>query len=62
MLTWTLSFLILALLAGALGFSGHSSQPPRIWASTAAGMARALFFVFMFAFVVTLVLGFFQGW
>lgn len=62
MLIWMLSFLILALLAGALGFSGYTSAPPRIWASTAAGMARALFVVFLFAFVVTMVLGFVQGW
>lgn len=62
MLVWTLSFLILALLAGGLGFSGYTTAPPRVWASTASGMARALFVVFSFAFVVTMILGFARGW
>lgn len=62
MLVWTLSFLTLALLAGGLGFSGYSSTNPRVAATTATGMARMLFFVFLFATVVSLILGFVQGW
>ena len=62
MLTWTISFLTLALLAGALGFSGYSSAAPGVPATTATGMARALFLVFMFAFVVSLILGIVRGW
>lgn len=44
MLSWTLIFLLVALAAGALGFGGV--------ASTAAGIARVLFFVFLLLFVV----------
>ncbi|MBZ5712744.1 MULTISPECIES: DUF1328 family protein [Nannocystis] len=62
MLIWTVSFLTLALLAGALGFSGYTSTTPKVAATTASGMARMLFLVFLFAAVVTLVLGFFRGW
>jgi uncharacterized membrane protein YtjA (UPF0391 family) len=39
MLYWTLIFLVLALVAGALGFGGI--------ASAAAGIAKILFFVFL---------------
>ena len=62
MLIWTLSFLTLALFAGAIGFSGYTSTAPRVTATTASGMARALFLVFLFASLVTLVLGFTRGW
>jgi uncharacterized membrane protein YtjA (UPF0391 family) len=62
MLIWTVSFLTLALLAGALGFSGYTSTAPKVTATTAAGMARMLFLVFLFAALFTLVLGFVRGW
>jgi uncharacterized membrane protein YtjA (UPF0391 family) len=53
MLYWTLMFLIVALIAGALGFGGI--------ASASAGIARVLFFLFLVGFVVTLLLNLFNG-
>jgi uncharacterized membrane protein YtjA (UPF0391 family) len=53
MLYWTLMFLIVALIAGALGFGGI--------ASASAGIARVLFFLFLVGFVVTLLLQLFNG-
>jgi len=53
MLYWTLMFLIVALIAGALGFGGI--------ASASAGIARILFFLFLVGLVVTLLLQFFNG-
>jgi len=53
MLYWTLMFLIVALIAGALGFGGI--------ASASAGIARILFFLFLVGFVVTLLLQLFNG-
>ena len=47
MLNWTISFLILALLAGALGFG--------VVAGTAMGIARILFFIFLVLFLASLV-------
>ena len=49
MLYWTLIFLVLALLAGAMGFGGV--------ASAAAGIAQVMFFVFMALLVWSLVAG-----
>jgi uncharacterized membrane protein YtjA (UPF0391 family) len=49
MLSWTITFLVIALVAALLGFGGI--------AGAAAGIAKILFFVFLIAFVVTLVLG-----
>lgn len=46
MLTWSLIFLVVALVAGALGLSGI--------ASTAGGIARVLFFIFLILFAVSL--------
>lgn len=62
MLIWTVSFLTLALLAGALGFSGYTSTNPKVAATTATGMARMLFLVFLLASLVCLILGFVRGW
>lgn len=62
MLIWTVSFLTLALLAGARGFSGYSSPRPKVAATTATGMARMLFIVFLLASLVCLILGFVRGW
>ena len=44
MLTWTLIFLVVALIAGGLGFSG-----------VAAGVARILFFIFLVLFAISLI-------
>jgi uncharacterized membrane protein YtjA (UPF0391 family) len=49
MLRWTLSFLILALVAAVFGFGGI--------ASAAAGIAEILFFVFLLLFCASLIAG-----
>lgn len=49
MLSWALTFLIVALIAGALGFGGI--------AGAATGIAKILFLVFGVLFVVSLVAG-----
>ena len=46
MLNWTLTFLIIALIAGLLGFTGV--------AGTAMGIAQVLFVVFLVLFLVSL--------
>ncbi len=48
MLGWTLTFLVIALVAGALGFRGLSA--------TSANIARLLFGIFIILFVVSLIL------
>lgn len=53
MLTWTLIFLVVSLIAGALGFGGVSSA--------SAGIARVLFMVFLIGLVVSLILGMMHG-
>ena len=45
MLRWALIFLVVALIAGALGFGGI--------AGTSMGIAQILFFVFVVLFVVS---------
>lgn len=49
MLTWAITFLIIALIAGILGFAGI--------AGTAASIAKILFVVFLILFVVSLLMG-----
>src|SRR5437660_10993580 len=49
MLYWVFVFLVTAIIASLRGFGGM--------ASTAAGIAEILFFVFLIAFVVALVMG-----
>ena len=49
MLYWALMFLIIAILAGVLGFGGI--------AFAAAGIAKILFFIFLVAFAVMLLSG-----
>jgi uncharacterized membrane protein YtjA (UPF0391 family) len=49
MLHWTLMFLIIALVAGILGFGGI--------AGTATGIAKTLFFVFLVVWLMALLLG-----
>ena len=46
MLYWTLVFLVIALMAGVLGFTGI--------AVAAAGLAKLLFFIFLALFVISL--------
>ncbi|MDF7798538.1 DUF1328 domain-containing protein [Pontiellaceae bacterium B1224] len=48
MLKWILTFLVVALIAGGLGFSGI--------AGAAVGIARVLFFIFLVLFVGMLLL------
>ncbi len=48
MLTWAITFLLLALIAALLGFGGV--------ASAFAGIAQILFFIFLAIFVATLVM------
>ncbi len=49
MLSWALTFLVVALIAGLLGFAGI--------AGAAAGIAKILFVVFLVLFLISLVLG-----
>jgi uncharacterized membrane protein YtjA (UPF0391 family) len=49
MLHWSLVFLVIALIAGVLGFSS-------IYVA-AAGIAKILFFVFLVLFVISLLTG-----
>jgi uncharacterized membrane protein YtjA (UPF0391 family) len=49
MLYWTLVFLVVALVAGLLGFGGV--------ATAASGIALVLFFIFLVLFLVSLIAG-----
>ncbi len=49
MLTWALTFLVVAIIAAVLGFG--------VIAGTAASIAKILFFVFLVLFVITLFFG-----
>lgn len=49
MLSWALTFLVIALIAAALGFGGL--------AGAATGIAKILFFVFIVLFVIGLIAG-----
>ena len=49
MLSWALTFLVVALIAGVLGFG--------VVAGTAASIAQVLFFLFLVLFVVSLIFG-----
>lgn len=53
MLKWALIFFVVALIAGALGFTGIMGA--------AAGIAKFLFFLFIGIFVVMLILGVIAG-
>lgn len=53
MLTWTLIFLVVALTAGLFGFGGI--------ASASAGVAKALFAIFLVLFAASLVFGLVLG-
>ncbi len=49
MLGWAITFLVIALIAGILGFG--------VVAGTAASIAKILFFVFLVLFVIGLLMG-----
>jgi uncharacterized membrane protein YtjA (UPF0391 family) len=49
MLSWTLVFLVVAVIAAVFGFGGI--------AASAAGIAQILFFISLVLFVVSLVMG-----
>jgi uncharacterized membrane protein YtjA (UPF0391 family) len=49
MLFYAVVFLVIALIAGALGFFGV--------AGAAVGLAKVLFFVFLLLFVLSLIIG-----
>ena len=53
MLSWALTFLVIALIAAALGFGGI--------AGTSAGIAKILFFIFLALFVISLLSRLFSG-
>ena len=49
MLSWAITFLVIAIIAAVLGFGGI--------AGTAVGIAKLLFFVFLALFVISLLMG-----
>jgi uncharacterized membrane protein YtjA (UPF0391 family) len=49
MLSWAVTFLIIAIIAGVLGFGGI--------AGTSAGIAQILFFIFLVLFIISLFRG-----
>ncbi|MCA9130321.1 MAG: DUF1328 domain-containing protein [Planctomycetales bacterium] len=53
MLSWALTFLIVALVAGVLGFGGIMSA--------SAGIAQILFFVFLVLFAISMVANAMRG-
>lgn len=53
MLGWSLTFLVVALIAGALGFGGI--------AGASAGIAQVLFFIFLILFAITIVIRLVKG-
>ena len=53
MLGWALTFLVVALIAGVLGFTTI--------AGAAIGVAKILFYVFLVLFLVSLVMHFVRG-
>ena len=53
MLDWVITFLVLALIAAVLGFSGV--------AIVSANIAQAIFFIFVVLFIVSLIFNFLNG-
>ena len=53
MLRWSAVFLVIAIIAAALGYGGIATD--------AAEIAKVLFFIFLGIFVVTLILGLVAG-
>jgi uncharacterized membrane protein YtjA (UPF0391 family) len=53
MLSWAIGFFIVAIIAAVFGFGGIAAE--------AAGIAKVLFFLFLIAFLVSLVIGLVRG-
>lgn len=53
MLRWSAAFLVIAIIAAALGYGGIAAD--------AAEIAKVLFFIFLAIFFVTLILGLVAG-
>ncbi len=53
MLRWAVAFLVIAIIAGLLGFTGIAGQ--------SMYFARILFYVFLVIFVVSLIFGLITG-
>ena len=53
MLGWAVTFLVIALIAGAFGFGGI--------ASASAGIAQILFFIFLALFVIAMIVRALKG-
>lgn len=53
MLRWSAVFLVIAIIAAALGYGGIAAD--------AAEIAKALFFIFLGIFLLTLILGLVAG-
>ncbi|MEZ4268458.1 MAG: DUF1328 domain-containing protein [Myxococcota bacterium] len=53
MLSWALTFFVIALIAALFGFGGI--------AASMAGIAKVLFFIFVVLFVVSLIVGTVRG-
>ena len=49
MIRWVITFLIIALVAGVLGFG--------VLASAAAGIAKVVFYIFLVLLVISLIFG-----
>ena len=52
MIRWTLTFLVIALMAAVFGFTGIGAA--------AAPIARAIFYIFLVFFIISLVTGAFR--
>ena len=53
MLTWSITFFIIALIAAVFGFGGI--------ASAATGIAKILFFIFLLLFIISFVMQLSRG-
>lgn len=53
MLSWAITFLVIALIAGVLGFGGIMS--------TSAGIAKILFVIFLVLFIVSMIANAMRG-
>ena len=53
MLSWAVTFLVIAIIAAVLGFG--------VVAGTAAYIAKVLFFLFLIVFVISLIMGLGRG-
>jgi uncharacterized membrane protein YtjA (UPF0391 family) len=53
MLSWSVTFFIIAIVAALFGFTGI--------AASAAGIAKILFFIFLILFIVSLIMPRFRG-